>query len=56
MTQFMEDLEGPIGIVDCNINAECIQLENCNIRLPIKKINSNIRAIFNEIRVGDITS
>ena len=56
MTQFMEDLEGPIGIVDCNINAECIQLENCNIRLPIKKINNNIRAIFNEIRVGDITS
>ena len=44
MTQFMEDLEGPMGIVDCNI------------RLPIKKINSNIRAIFNDIRVGDITS
>ena len=56
MTQFMEDLEGPIGIVDCNINSDCIQLDNCNIRLPIKQINNNIRAIFNEIRVGDITS
>ena len=56
MTQFMENLEGPIGIVDCNINSDCIQLDNCNIRLPIKQINNNIRAIFNEIRVGDITS
>ena len=56
MTQFMEDLEGPIGIVDCNINSDCIQLDNCNILMPLKQINSNIRAIFNEIRVGDITS
>ena len=56
MTQFMEDLEGPIGIVDCNISSDCIKLDNCNIRMPLKQINSNIRAIFNEIRVGDITS
>ena len=56
MTQFMEDLEGPIGIVDCNINSDCIQLDNCNIRMPVKQINSNIREIFNEIRVGDITT
>ena len=56
MTQFMEDLEGPIGIVDCNINSDCIQLDNCNIRIPLKQINNNIRTIFNGIRVGDITS
>jgi len=56
MTQFMEDLEGPIGIVDCNINSDCIQLDNCNIRMPLKQINNNIRTIFNEIQVGDITS
>ena len=56
LTQFIEDMEGPIGLVDCNINSDCIQLDNCNIRMPIKQINSNIRAIFNGIRVGDITS
>ena len=55
-TQFIEDMEGPIGIVDCNINSDCVQLDNCNIRIPIKQINSNIRAIFNGIRIGDITS
>ena len=56
LTQFIEDIEGPIGIVDCNINSDCVQLNNCNIRMPIKQINSNIREIFNGIRVGDITS
>ena len=56
LTQFIEDMEGPIGIVDCNINSDCVQLDNCNIRIPIKQINNNIRDIFNEIRVGDITN
>ena len=56
LTQFIEDMEGPIGIVDCNINSDCVQLDNCNIRMPLKQINKNIRAIFNGIRVGDITN
>ena len=56
LTQFIEDMEGPIGIVDCNLNSDCIQLDNCNIRLPIKQINNNIRTIFNGIRIGDITN
>ena len=56
LTQFIEDLEGPIGLVDCTINSDCIQLDNCNIRMPIKQINNNIREIFNGIQVGDITS
>ena len=56
LTQFIEDMEGPIGLVDCTINSDCVQLDNCNIRMPIKQINNNIRAIFNRIRVGDITS
>ena len=56
LTQFIEDMEGPIGIVDCNINSDCVQLENCNIRMPIKQINDNIRAIFNDIPITDITN
>jgi Rrf2 family protein len=56
LTQFIEDIEGPIGLVDCTINSDCVQLDNCNIRMPIKQINNNIRAIFNGIRIDDITS
>ena len=56
MTQFIEDLEGPLGMVDCNISSDCVQIDNCNIRMPINKINDNIRNMFNHILVSDITS
>ena len=56
LTQFIEEMEGPLGVVDCSMNIECNQMDNCNIRMPIKQINSNIRAIFNGIQLGDITS
>ena len=56
LTQFVEEMEGPLGMVDCSITADCIQLNNCNIRMPINKINQNIRSIFNDIHVTDITS
>ena len=55
LTQFVEALEGPLGMVDCIITNNCIQLQNCNIRLPINKINNNIRSIFNDIPLTDIT-
>ena len=55
LTDFIEKMEGPIGMVDCVINIDCMQIENCNIRIPINKINENIRSIFNSIRISDIT-
>ena len=56
LTQFVEDLEGPFGMVDCSISSDCIQLNKCNIRMPINKINDNIRSIFNDIPITDITN
>ena len=56
LTQFVEELEGPFGIVNCSISSDCIQLNNCNIRMPINKINDNIRSIFNDIPITDITN
>ena len=56
LTQFVEAMEGPLAMVDCNINSDCIQLNTCNIRMPINKINENIRSIFNNINITDITS
>jgi len=56
LTQFVEEIEGPFGMVDCSISSDCIQINNCNIRIPINKINQNIRSIFNDIHVADITS
>ena len=56
LTQFVEELEGPFGMVNCSISTNCIQLNNCNIRMPINKINDNIRSIFNDIPITDITN
>ena len=56
LTQFVEELEGPLGMVNCSISTDCIQLNNCNIRMPINKINDNIRSIFNDIPITDITN
>ena len=56
LTQFVEELEGPLGMVNCSISNDCIQLNNCNIRMPINKINDNIRSIFNDIPITDITN
>ena len=55
LTQFVEAMEGPLEMVECNISTECIQMPNCNIRMPINKINQNIRSIFNKINITDIT-
>ena len=55
LTQFVEAMEGPLEMVECNINSDCIQLDTCNIRMPINKINENIRSIFNNINITDIT-
>ena len=55
-TQYIEEMEGPLGMVECSINLDCEQIKNCNIRMPINKINDNIRSIFNGIKIVDITN
>ena len=55
LTQFVEEMEGPLEMVECNINSDCIQMNTCNIRMPINKINQNIRSLFNKINITDIT-
>ena len=55
LTKFIEDLEGPMGMVDCSVSSDCIQLNNCNIRQPINQINDNIRSIFSSINLSEIT-
>ena len=55
LTKFIEDLEGPIAMVDCSLNIDCLQIENCNIKTPINKINDNIRSILNNISLHEIT-
>ncbi len=55
MTNFFEILEGPLGLMDCYFESNCEQLNNCNIRIPINRINDNIREMFNKLKLSDIT-
>ena len=49
-------MEGPLGLVDCNINDNCDQIDYCNIKMPINKINENIKSVLNKIKIADITT
>lgn len=52
---FIEKIEGPQGLVDCNIEADCDLIEYCNIRKPIRVINDNLKNMFSNISLSEIT-
>ena len=55
MTKFFEIMEGPMGIMDCYFDSGCDQLNACNIRTPINRINDSIRSMFDKMTLADIT-
>ena len=56
MTKFFEILEGPVGLMDCYFDTDCIQLNTCNIRTPINRINNSIISMLNQMTLADITT
>lgn len=56
MTRFIEILEGPVGLMDCYFDTDCIQLDTCNIRSPINRINDSIRSLLNKMTLADIAN
>ena len=52
---FIEKVEGPQGLVDCNIDENCDLIEFCNIRKPIQVINENLKNMFKNISLSEIT-
>ncbi len=55
MTNFIEMLEGPLGMADCSVESSCCPIETCNIKMPIQRINENIRGLFDKMTLYDIT-
>lgn len=53
--QFLETMEGPLGLVDCLQNSQCEQEDSCSIQTPISKINHTVKNIFNNLTVSDVT-
>lgn len=44
--QFLEKMEGPLGIVDCVSEDECTQISSCNIRNPMRVIDYTLKSVF----------
>ena len=53
--EFIEKMEGPQGLVECTTDSDCSLLDVCNIRQPIKIINKNLKTMFNNISLSEIT-
>jgi Rrf2 family protein len=55
LSDFIEIIEGPVGIVDCINDPDCSHIGTCNIRVPIERINNTIKEVFSKITLADIT-
>ena len=58
LINFLEEIEGPIGFAQCSIKSDCKcdQINLCNIKSPIDKINSNIRNLLSQTTLNEITT
>ena len=56
LIKFFEDIEGPIGLAKCSIDSDCTQIDLCNIKSPINKINNNIRELLSKTTLNEITT
>ena len=55
--QVLEAIEGPLGITDCYHDKEgssCLQMDYCNIRTPVLKIQDSIHQLLNSMTIEDI--
>ena len=55
LKDFIESIEGPLGLIECQINDECSQINSCNIKEPIKRINKNLLNFLDNISLIEIT-
>ena len=57
IAQVLEAIEGPLGIADCYHDKEsspCEQLEHCNIRTPLLKVQESIHQLLNSMTIENM--
>ena len=54
--QFLERMEGPLGIVDCVSLSEdeCSQVESCSIRSPMRVIDHTLKTVFTDLSLEQV--
>ena len=57
IAQVLESIEGPFGITDCyhdKEHAPCEQLDRCNIRTPLYRVQESIHQLLNSMSIEDM--
>ena len=57
IAKVLEAIEGPLGIADCyheNDHNPCEQLERCNIRTPLLKVQESIYQLLTNMTIEDM--
>ena len=59
IAQVLEAIEGPLGIADCYHEKEdslCDQMDRCNIRTPLLRVQESISQLLNSMSIEDMMS
>ena len=56
LTGDLLNVEGPLGLSESFYDSNCKQIDHCNIRTPIQRINNNMINMFRNMNVQDITN
>lgn len=56
LSDIIETIEGPFGIVDCmsDVDCECVQMDTCNISEPFRIIQKQFKLFLSGISLADI--
>lgn len=54
--QVVRALEGPINIVSCLEHGDCPQMERCNLRRPVQKVQAAISQVLDTMSLAELTS
>lgn len=58
LAQVLEAIEGPLGLTDCCHEKDgqflCEQMNHCNIRTPLSKIQESIFQLLNSMSIEDL--
>ena len=54
--QVIRALEGPINILSCLEDADCPQMQKCNLRRPVQKIQAAISQVLDTMSLAELTS
>ena len=55
LIDFIESIEGPVGVIKCSIDLNCELLGICNIKNPMNQINDNIRKTLSKLSLHELT-